>query len=444
MTATAPFVYGKFSDKAKKTIKESNARINIWHGAVRSSKTINASIRFITHMGQFPKGTNFLLTGKTERTVKRNIIDDLEKMVYPRECKYNRYDGELKILGQTVYVVGLKDEGATDKIKGMTVAGWLGDEVTTCPQSSIEMAISRCSIEGAKIFWTTNPDSPYHFIYTDYVDNDDLKEAGIVKEWGFLLEDNPNLPKEYIDSLKRASKGVFYKRNILGQWVLAEGAIYDMFLESENTFKHSPIIKRNDLGNIIHGYTNYVVGIDYATSTVCVFGLFGLIEINGEMNYHLLKEWYYDAEDKGVQMDDGEYADKMVEFIGDCPVNRVYSPHDATSLTVALRKKGLPVITYMPDTINDIKKIQVIMNERRFQIHESCVNSIAQAQTYVWDPQKAKKQIEFPLKKDDHCPDMWRGPICGAVVGNAYGSSGRYDLYENNGNKDIYNRRRGH
>ena len=41
------------------------------------------------------------------------------------------------------------------------------------PQSFFQMLLSRLSPEGARLYGTTNPDSPYHWLKTDYLDNPD-------------------------------------------------------------------------------------------------------------------------------------------------------------------------------------------------------------------------------------------------------------------------------
>jgi hypothetical protein len=159
------FEYGYLSDKAYDFFVNSNAFINIAHGSVRSSKTITASMRFIQYIMTSPH-KKFLITGKTRDTVKRNIIDDFLMMLEGQvEYSYHQFDGILKIADNTVYIVGLSDEGATSRVQGLTVGGWLGDEVAVCPESAVKMCISRCSLPDSKIFWTLNPDSPYHYIY---------------------------------------------------------------------------------------------------------------------------------------------------------------------------------------------------------------------------------------------------------------------------------------
>ena len=47
---------------------------------------------------------------------------------------YRRYDGELEIRDKLCYVMGFNDEKAVDVIAGMSVGGWLADELARCPQ----------------------------------------------------------------------------------------------------------------------------------------------------------------------------------------------------------------------------------------------------------------------------------------------------------------------
>ena len=405
-----PFEYGLFSRKALDFLDNSNAFLNILHGSVRSSKTINVNLRWLDFIVHNPYD-KFLMTGKTRDTLERNVIVDIIKMIDGKmHYDYRKFDGYLDIGDKRMYLLGLNDEGATDKLRGMTVAGWYADEAATSPESAIKMAINRCSLPGAKIFWTMNPDSPYHYIFTEYINNSELKQKGIVKTWHFTLEDNPNLPQEYIEQLKLmySSSQLQYKRYILGEWVIAEGAIYDKFLESENTFTKPP---RIDEINIC---------CDYGVSTVTTFGVMGIHKDEDEGNsYYLLDETYYDAEVKGVAQTDDERVNDIVKLQNKYNLgsrNKIYLPHDAASLKVECQKDSrvkMKVETYAPNTYEDITTIQKLIATRKFKIHEKCKNSLRQVQTYSWDKKAQQRGEDKPLKVDDHCCDMWRGGILG-------------------------------
>src|SRR5690606_23161867 len=125
-----------------------------------------------------------------------------------------------------IHVVGAADERAADKIRGATLAGAYVNELTLIPESSFKTLIDRCSVPGATIFADTNPDNPFHWVMTEYLANADGRD---VARFRFTLDDNPVLSEEYKDRLRRMHHGLWRRRMVEGEWVQAEGAIYDMF-----------------------------------------------------------------------------------------------------------------------------------------------------------------------------------------------------------------------
>ena len=404
---------GAFSLKAQSFLYESDAFINIAHGSVRSGKTIVATFRFLLFVLESPY-YEFMISGKTRDTIERNVIRDLIRMIDGRiPYKYRKFDNYIEIAGNKIWLIGFSDEGATEKVRGMTVGGWYADELTSASKSTVEMAITRCSVDGAKMFWTMNPESPYHYIYTDYITNQELLDSGTVKTWHFNLDDNLHLSKRYVEELKRVNRKsqVNYKRNILGQWVIAEGVIYDSFDEKVHVF-HDDLTSTFDEINIC---------CDYGVSTVTTFGVMGIVKNTKEGNkYYLQEETYYDAQQRGVAQSDSDRVDDIIRLQNKYGLNRrstIFLPHDAASLKAQCRKDPriqMKVRTYAPDTYKDINRIQDLFNTRRFFIHESCKNSITQAQTYCWDTKAQQRGEDKPLKVDDHCPDMWRGGLFGS------------------------------
>jgi len=408
------FHFGDWGKTALRFLFTSDAWINIAYGSVRSGKTIACNARWIEFILK-SESDEFLISGKTSQSLRRNVIKPLTKMLNNDniDYEYRKHDGELEIKDKLCYVMGFNDEKAVDVIAGMSVGGWYADEIARCPKSAVEMAISRCSDIGAKMFWNTNPDSPYHFIYENYINNKELVKAGTVKNFKFLLDDNPNLDPHYVTELKRVNQKseVFYKRNILGEWVIAEGAIYDMFSTKENVYKKLPFtILKNDIN----------ICCDYGVSTVTTFGVMGIHKDEKEGNtYCLMEETYYDKEEMGVAQSDSERVDDIVKLQDKHDLdnsNTIYLPHDAASLKAECQKDSrikMQVETYAPNTYEDITSIQNLIATRRFLIHEDCTNSISQAQTYSWDKKAQQRGEDKPLKINDHCCDMWRGGIFG-------------------------------
>ena len=215
-----------FSPKALDFLHNSNARLNICDGSVRSSKTVTCTVRWLTYIIDGPPG-DLVMCGKTIATLQRNVLNDLFDILGDANIKWtNRQQGELRILHRRVYCVGANNEDAESKIRGATFAGALCDEANLYPESFFSQLMARLSVAGAKCFCNCNPDSPYHWFYVNYITNDRILNK---KRWRFNMDDNLSLDPEYKESLKQMYTGVFYRRMIEGEWCAADGLIYDMF-----------------------------------------------------------------------------------------------------------------------------------------------------------------------------------------------------------------------
>src|SRR5690606_22273137 len=107
-----------FSEKQLDSIAFSDARINVWEGAVRSGKTIGSIVRWLDYVRTGPPG-ELLMVGKTERTLKRNILDVIQTIVGNKHYHFNRGTGEVTLFGRKIYVAGANDERSENKIRGM-------------------------------------------------------------------------------------------------------------------------------------------------------------------------------------------------------------------------------------------------------------------------------------------------------------------------------------
>ena len=115
----------------------------------------------------------------------------------------------------------------------MTLAGIFFDEVALMPESFVEQGIARLSVEGAKFWFNCNPKNPNHWFKLNYIDK--LEEKNILY-LHFTMDDNLTLSEKVKERYKRMFVGVFYKRNILGLWVTAEGSIYTIFSDNKERY----------------------------------------------------------------------------------------------------------------------------------------------------------------------------------------------------------------
>lgn len=244
-------------------ILSDDKRINLLTGSVRSGKTYISLLKWALFVAQGPD-EEYLMVGKTITSLKRNCLGLLQTLVGDN-FTYSASQKKGILFGKTVWLEGANDDRAEGKIRGMTLAGAYVDELTQIPEDFYKMLLSRLSIKNAKLYATTNPDAPSHWVKQLIIDNDDIER----QIWNFTLDDNEILKKEneeYFINLKKEYQsmgGVFYDRFILGLWVLAEGLIYKQFANNKEMFIKDEAV--DEYGNRIN-FMIISIGIDYGAT----------------------------------------------------------------------------------------------------------------------------------------------------------------------------------
>lgn len=240
-------------------------RINLLTGSVRSGKTYVSLLKWAIFVGSMSADCEFLMTGKTITSLKRNCLGLLQDLVGEKNFTYSISQKSGKLFGRVVWLEGANDDRAESKIRGMTLAGAYIDEMTQIPEDFYKMLLSRLSVKNAKLYATTNPDTPNHWVKIDIVDNEQIEK----QVWTFTLDDNVilrNENEEYFDNLKReylSMGGVFYQRFILGLWVLAEGLIYKQFVNNTEMFMRDKAVNEDGSRK---DFMIISIGVDYGAT----------------------------------------------------------------------------------------------------------------------------------------------------------------------------------
>src|SRR6266704_146616 len=158
-----------FVGKALAALAMPPESITAYEGSVRSGKTFVSLFDWLRFIRNAPEGP-LLMTGRTERTVINNLILPLMDILGPKRVSLNRGNGTVDILGRQVLLAGANNEAARTKIQGLTLAGAYVDEASTLPESYFAMLYSRLSILGARMWLTSNPAGPAHWLKTEYLD----------------------------------------------------------------------------------------------------------------------------------------------------------------------------------------------------------------------------------------------------------------------------------
>jgi PBSX family phage terminase large subunit len=391
------FQWGSFSRKQLFSIYDSDARLNIWHGAVRSGKTISSIIRWLHFVENAPKG-NLMMIGHTIDQLVGNIFDPIEQMIGAAEFQYKRGSREAMLFGRKIKFRSAYNQASEGKIRGATLAGAYGDELTLWPEDFFNQLRARLSVGGAKFFGTTNPAGPYHYLKAKYLDRE--HELNL-KSYHFQLRDNPNLDEDYVRDLEAESTGLFAKRNILGLWVLAEGVVYDMF---------DPEVHVVDI--LPASFERYAVGIDYGTVNPCAFILLGL----HKGVWYAIREYYHASREEGRQKTDQDYSIDLRSWLGGIrPASTDVDPSAASFLLQLRNDHHGSVYEANNEVLEGIQTVGMALADGRLKIHSSCKNLARELATYSWDPTAAKRGEDKPLKSQDHACDALRY-VCQRVI----------------------------
>ena len=354
-------------------------RINILSGSVRSGKTWISLVLWAFWVASSPKSSSYLMASKTLSSLERNVLSLLENLTGPDNFTYSISKKEGRLFGRKIYFEGANDCRAESKIRGMTLMGAYCDELTLFNESFFVMLLSRLSEKGAKLFATTNPDSPYHWLMKKYIDR--RGELDMLVET-FLLTDNTFLDKSYVKSLKKEYTGVYYDRFILGKWKAAEGVIYRSFADSPQQYL-LPDISPDEISFAS-------VGIDFGgNKSAHAFVCTGFTKNMDKII--VLDEFYIKEEISPKRLED-----YFVEFVSKCKLKYdifdVYCDNAETTLINGLEsaalysRLGVDIRKARKNPVNErIRFICKVMSHERFFVLEHCEHVIEALSSAVWD-----------------------------------------------------------
>jgi PBSX family phage terminase large subunit len=395
------------SPKQLEFILNANAKWNLAHGAVRTGKTVCTLFAFMADVDQCPDSKIFIV-GHTFDTAYRNVIRLLmesEELISFRP--FLTWSGKkLYYKDKSIIVLGAKDEGSIGNFQGDTYSLVYCDEMTLYPQSIIEMINSRLSKPHSKGYATMNPKHPTHILKT-WIDK---AEAGDSDYYAlhFALDDNPYVSEGYKNNLRNSSSGLFYKRNYLGLWCLAEGAIFDFFDTKIHVVNRPPAAA-----------DYWVAGIDYGSVNPFACLLIGVSTGHYTQTGRQLwveKEYYWDPKRHERQKVNSEYADDVVAFLEPYGVKHIYLDPSAEAFQLELRRRGLHVVHANNDVYNGIQTLSSDLRNGKLLVCSECKNTIREIESYVWDIKAAEKGDDEPVKKNDHCVDALRYAVASHKV----------------------------
>ncbi len=361
-------------------------------GAVRSGKTLAMGLSFFLWASVCFDRRRFGVCGKTIGSLRRNVLSEVLPRLGEMGAAWKEKRTEnlltLQFLGHEnqFYIFGGRDESSADLIQGITFAGLLLDEAALMPRSFVEQACARCSVAGSRLWFNCNPAGPGHWFYKAWILEAERRNCLRLQ---FTMEDNPSLTEAIRKRYRRLYTGVFYQRFVLGQWVQAEGRVYDFF--GPNMVQAVPAAPLEQ----------YCISCDYGTVNPTSMGLWG--RKNGV--WYRIGEFYFDSRKQQRQMTDEEYAQALEELAGERKIETVIVDPSAASFMEVLRRRGHRVKKAKNDVLGGIRLTADCLKKGRIVICEGCHDCLREMDMYVWEEGGGRDRVK---KENDHAMDDMR------------------------------------
>lgn len=411
MTRTIP--WGKFSDKHKNYIKTAlNYKQSVAEGAVRSGKTIDHCIIFSMYL-ETCEDKIHLASGSSLPNAKLNIGDcngfGLEH-IFRGRCRWGKYKSNEALFIQTKTgekIVIFTGGGKSDSYKsilGNSYGGWIATEINEhydCEDSRtsfIKVAMAR-QIASVHPFtlWDLNPSNPNADIYKNYID----KFMGL--DWyryeHFNIFDNATMSQERIEEIqnKYDMNSVWYKRDILGERMVAEGLVFPYFANDCKPYLFKYQSLKEKMKEEGKRFSHLIIGVDFGDN-------------GSKYSWHLTgftNDWDYmwaldegDME-KSNSIDATKFCKAFVRFYKRCVecyeyVEWIFCDSASNTLINTLRAyfyaEGLDGSIIAPVKKNELTDrpitVDSLLVTGRLKIEEHCKNLINALSELVWDEKK--------------------------------------------------------
>jgi len=388
------------------SIAQASARVNLWTGSIRSGKTVASLLAWLIYVAHAPRGGALVVIGRTRESIARNVFGPLQdESLFGALSKHVRYTPGAptgNILGRTVHILGASDARAEMVLRGLTVSGAYVDEATLVSEAFWTQLLGRMSVPGSRLFATTNPDGPAHWLKKQVLDR--AEELGY-RTFRFKLADNTHLDPAYVLQISREYVGLWYRRFILGEWVQAAGAIFDTWDPERHVVPASAIPRMDRV---------LAVGVDYGDTHDTRGYLLGLGRDNRpgrveEYRLYVLAEW---APGKATQ---GEQSAAFQRWLAHQPVEAWRHPEwvcvdsAAASFRNQLHHDGVPgVRNAHKSVLPGIRNVSALLAVDSLVVSDECTQLIEKLPGYVWDDKATARGEDAPVKENDDEVDALR------------------------------------
>lgn len=361
------------------------------HGAKRTGKTVINNDIFLRELIRVRKIADklkikepmYILAGVSSKTIQNNVLQEIYNR-YQLDIKFDKHNS-FTLFGVKVVQAFTGTIGGLGGIRGMTAFGAYVNEASLANEKVFKEIVSRCSGDGARIVFDTNPDNPEHWLKKEYIDS---KSDNIIS-YHFELDDNTFLSPRYIQNIKESTpSGMFYDRDIRGLWVTGEGVVYSDFDSNKHFI--------NDVDNI--EFETYIAGVDWGYSHFGSIVVFGIDKLN---NWYLLEE-------HAKQFKEIDYwAEVALDIKARYGNINFYCDSARPEHVERFRRERIRAINADKSVLSGIEEVARLIKLGRFFVVSDKVKVFKkEIYNYVWDEKTGN-----PVKENDDVMDSMRYAI---------------------------------
>jgi PBSX family phage terminase large subunit len=378
---------------------------NVAEGGKRGSKNVLAGTAFAVMLETHPDKLH-LAAGYSIATARLNILDCNGyglKNFYEGRWRDGKYEGRDCLYIQTLSgekVVLISGGGkVSDKalIQGNTYGMVYITEANLCHPDFVQEAFDRTiSSNDRKVFHDLNPKAPTHKYYTDVLDfhaAQQKKDPAYGYNYGhFMILDNMSLAIEKVAAILKTynKNSVWYRRDILGLRLAAEGIIYGEFADNPDRY-----ILDKEPADIMYG----IIGVDFGgNKSAHTFNCTGFTPRLKEVV--TLEEHYRQQVISPAQLEKD-----FVEFVIMCKskyrVNDAYCDSADPVLIRGLRNAAIKAKlriningAYKGAILDRIRLYALLMSQDRYKVMRRCKRTIEAFSSAQWDPKQEDTRLD--------------------------------------------------
>jgi phage terminase large subunit len=391
---------------------QSSAKYRLICTGIGFGKTAAGVCELIKQCVNSPAGVRFALAAPTYRMLTNATLAEFFKFC-PRELieSYNKSDMIIDLVNgvEIVCVAGDRDD-TIDRIRGITIGGFYGDEISRSSEYMHEVLVGRLRDgRGPMKGWYTTTPKGFNWLHRIFVEKrlkngEPLSDPEDYEIFTGSTFDNPHTPDAYKQSVKNAYVGVFAKQELYGEFVGYEGLVYPGFHRDMHVIDTTNMPMKAVWGGVDFGFSNpsviLQVGEDY----------------DGRL--YIMKEFYEsritDSQLAGIAKSEFTNVEEYVADSENPSGIREFSNLGLNCRGIAKRQgeRGENFVSW------GIKKVAQRLEPQadgkpRLYVDRKCVNTITEFENYRYPEEKDEKPSqEAPIKIFDHALDALRYLVC--------------------------------